>query len=386
VVGKDAEPEVMEWLMLARAPGLGSAGLHKLLLRGGGAGGLLRTPLQTLRQWRVASAFVEAVGEWQTRAGNSTLARAAQLDLAQARDAGVALLWPEHPGWPPLLKEIPDPPLVLFIRGDAETLRLPQLAIVGSRRASVNGQRTATRLAEELARAGLCITSGLALGIDAAAHRGALEAGGRTVAVLGCGIDQTYPARHLALAGEICQAAGAVISEWPVGAPVLPANFPRRNRLISGLSLGVLVVEAAERSGSLVTARLALEQNREVFALPGSIHHALSRGTNGLIRQGAALIQNSDQVLEELGLSAISAGAAESAAAPDKAEPPAAEQALSEPDRALLVALGDELLAMDELVERTGMPVQALAAQLARLELEGLVHKERGGYTRSAPG
>ncbi len=203
--------------------------------------------------------------------------------------------------YPALLASIPDPPLALFVEGDADVLALPQLAVVGSRNPTAHGRDTAVQFAAHLARSGLAITSGLALGIDAASHRGALQAGGRTVAVLGCGLDTIYPRENEPLAAAITAGGGALVADLPTGTAPLKQHFPRRNRIISGLSVGTLVVEAALRSGSLITARLAGEQGREVFAIPGSIHNPLARGCHRLIRQGAKLVEDADDIFVELG-------------------------------------------------------------------------------------
>jgi len=217
-------------------------------------------------------------------------------DPIQARH----ILTLHDPAYPALLKEIADPPPLLFVRGDPAVLSRPQLGIVGSRNPTPGGRSLAEDFARSLSRCGLVVTSGMALGIDAAGHRGALRGGGTTLAVAGTGPDRIYPARHRDLARAIVE-QGAIISEFAPGTPALPSNFPRRNRIISGLSLGVLVVEAACRSGSLITARLAAEQGREVFALPGSIHNPLARGCHHLIRQGAKLVEDIEDIVEELG-------------------------------------------------------------------------------------
>jgi DNA processing protein len=255
--------------------------------------------------------------------------------------------------------------------GDAELLGLPQLAVVGARAASAQGLENAQAFAAELARRGLTITSGLALGIDAAAHRGALAAEGLTVAVCGNGLDRVYPARNRELAHAIA-ARGLLLSEFPAGVAPLRENFPRRNRIISGLALGVLVVEAARESGSLITARMAVEQGREVFAIPGSIHNPQARGCHALIREGAKLVETVDDILSELAPQLPAARAALAAGtipAANKPQPDAAD-----PDQVrILEALGFETLALDHLVGRLGLPVERIAAALLRLELDGLV-------------
>jgi DNA processing protein len=274
------------------------------------------------------------------------------------------------PDYPPLLRQIPDPPLALYVIGDRAAPGRPQLAIVGSRNPTPAGRENARAFARHLAGAGLAITSGLALGIDGAAHRGALEAGGgTTLAVVATGLDRVYPARHRELAHEIAR-AGALVSEFPLGVPPLPENFPIRNRVISGMALGVLVVEAAPGSGSLITARLATDQGREVFAIPGSIHSPLSRGCHALIRQGAKLVETANDILEELGV--LAQAAADSAVAPLPADLPA-------PMAQLLGHLGHDPANVDQLVERSGLTTEAVSSMLLQLELQGLVEAGAGG-------
>ncbi|MEQ1440376.1 DNA-processing protein DprA [Fontimonas sp. SYSU GA230001] len=300
-------------------------------------------------------------------------ASALQRDLDWLAQPGRTLLTLADPRYPAALREAAGAPPVLFVQGDPDWLGLPQLALVGSRNASPQGLENARAFAAELARRGLVITSGLALGIDGAAHRGALEAGGGTIAVCGTGLDRVYPARHRDLAHEIA-ARGALLSEFPLGVPALSENFPRRNRIISGLSMGVLVIEAARESGSLITARLALEQGREVFAIPGSIHNPLARGCHALIRQGAKLVESVDDVLEELGPLLGARRAAERAGGP-AAVPDAGDGAAAE----VLRALGDDVLPVDVLATRVRQPIDRLQAALTRLELAGEVVAAPGG-------
>lgn len=269
------------------------------------------------------------------------------------------------PAYPAALAAIEDAPLALFVEGDPQVLSLPQLAIVGSRNPTAIGRDTATRFAAQLARDGLAVTSGLALGIDGAAHRGALSVRGHTIAVLGCGLDAVYPREHAALAREIV-AQGALVSEMPTGTAPLRHHFPRRNRIISGLSAGTLVVEAALQSGSLITARLAGEQGREVFAIPGSIHSPQSRGCHALIKQGAKLVECAEDVLEELRFD-VPARAA-----------PAPEPAAGGDGDPLLDALGFDPVSLDALVARTGESPAVLGARLLELELSGEVARLPG--------
>jgi len=317
-------------------------------------------------------------------AGSTGLPAALRRYLAAPDWAGVErdLAWLDEPGhhlitvddlrYPPLLREIADPPLALFVRGEPAALCLPQLAIVGCRNPTEGGRRTARALAAGLGTTGLAVTSGLALGIDAAAHEGALAGGGCTVAVAGTGLDRVYPARHAELAERIA-ATGALVSELPVGVPPLPAHFPRRNRIVSGLCVGTLVVEASLKSGSLITARLAAEQGREVFAIPGSIHNPLARGCHRLIQQGATLVESAGDVLAELAPLLGIAG------------PPAADRpvdagtGLAPLEERLLGLMGFDPVSPDELVERSGLPAGQILAALLLLELGGWVSCAAGG-------
>lgn len=302
--------------------------------------------------------------------------RRVEQDLAWLEQPGNHLLRLDDPRYPPLLRQIPYPPPLLFVHGDPDCLRLPQLAIVGTRNPTPLGRETAQRFAAHLAEFGLLITSGLALGIDAAAHQGAL-AGGRTIAVMGTSLDRVYPAKHRDLAHAIAE-RGALVSEFSIGTSPAAGNFPQRNRLISGLALGVLVVEAAAQSGSLITARLALDQGREVFAIPGSIHNPLAKGCHALIRQGAKLVETAADILEELG--ALAATTREAVSHPAAAP---ASAALDEEYQQLLATMGDEPVGIDLLVDRCGLTAEALSSMLLILELEGYVAAIPGGlYVR----
>lgn len=276
--------------------------------------------------------------------------------------------------YPPLLRLIPDPPPLLHVRGDPALLSFPQIAIVGSRKASPAGVRAAGAIAGQLVAAGFAICSGMALGIDAAGHRGALAAGGNSIAVVATGIDRDYPRRHRGLAGDI-ERSGCVVSEFPLGTPPLRYNFPRRNRIISGLSLGVVVVEAALPSGSLITAGTALDQGREVFALPWSMLHQGGLGCLQLIRDGAKLVRDVDDILEELGpLHALQ----RDLFTPLYQAPPRCGNGAG----ALLEMVGFECCSLDQLVDASGLPAAQVMAQLSSLELEGLVRRRAGGYIR----
>jgi len=356
------------WLALARAPGM-----HADLLRPCAA--LLADPTALLgastTQLRDLG-FPPAAVAWLTAPDPAVIAA----DLHWADHAGIAVIGYGTPAYPPLLAECPSAPLALYVRGDSAALLSVQIAMVGTRHPTVSGRRTAGEFAAAFARAGLTITSGLALGIDAASHAGAMSCG-RTIAVLGTGLDDCYPPENRGLAERLVAAGGALVSEFPPGTAPHKGNFPRRNRLISGLALGTLVVEAARRSGSLITARLAGTQGREVFAIPGSIHSPQSHGCHELIRQGARLVESAPEVLQELAIpygKQIVMPVPEGAAVTDSAAPP-----LDNDQKILLDALGFEPTSIDALVDRTGLPSQSLASMLLILELEGRVGLHPGG-------
>ncbi len=281
-----------DWLALCQAPGAGSATIRRLLDSFAMPADVLKASSGQLRQLGLKQAAIDAL----RKPNEQSITR----DLQWAEKADNHIITCHDPAYPVLLLELPDPPLLLYVHGSVSLLSEPQLAIVGSRNPSSSGEQTAIDFARHLAAAGLVITSGLALGIDAASHRGALDVDAPTIAVMGTGLDRVYPARHRDLARQIAE-QGSLVSEFPIGTPPKPENFPQRNRIISGLSLGTLVVEAAIRSGSLISARYAMEQGREVFAIPGSIHNPLARGCHHLIRQGAKLVETAEDVIDELG-------------------------------------------------------------------------------------
>jgi DNA processing protein len=301
-----------------------------------------------------------------------------EADLRWLEASGATLLAVTDAAYPELLRQSPDAPPLLFVLGDPGALAEPQIAMVGSRNPTAGGVATARAFASRFARAGVTVTSGLALGIDAACHEGALAGGGLTIAVLGCGLDQIYPKAHESLAGRIA-AEGAVVSEFPPGVPPLSEHFPQRNRIIAGLSSGTLVVEAATRSGSLITARLAGIAGREVFAVPGSIHNERARGCHELIRQGAKLVERVEDVLCELKLSFESQILAPETVVAKK--PPRLDKA----SKILLDALAFEPASVDSLIERTGLNSESITSMLLILELEGHVAPHPGGrYSRMA--
>ncbi len=297
----------------------------------------------------------------------------AEKNLAWCESNDCAIITIVDETYPELLQEISAAPIVLYVRGDLALLNAPQLAMVGSRNPTSSGRELAHHFAHTLTSAGLSITSGLALGIDAEAHRGALSANGKTLAIFGTGLNQIYPASHRKLAEEIA-ANGLLISEFSPFMPPKAANFPQRNRIISGLSLGVLIVEAALQSGSLITARYANEQGREVFAIPGSIHNPLARGCHHLIRQGAKLVETAEDILEELGaLSALSA--------PIKTITHTKKHdTLAPPLRALLAHIGYEATALDTIIVRSGLTATEVSSMLLSLELQDLIKSTHGGY------
>lgn len=360
--------ELAAWLRLLETPGIGLARARQLLAAFGSPQAVFEASSAAWRELlgpKAAEALAQAP---------ETLA--ALLDRTQAwlaEDPHHQLLSLGDPDYPEPLLQTADPPLLLYLSGRRELLQAESLAVVGSRSPTPQGRDNATSFALGLSQAGYCVVSGLALGIDGAAHEAALKAPGSTLAVLGTGLDQLYPARHQAL-GRRIEEAGLLVSEYALGTPPLAPNFPRRNRIIAGLSRGCLVVEAALRSGSLITARLASEAGREVFAIPGSIHSPLARGCHELIRQGAALVESPAEMLEALRpLTAV-----KSARKP--ATPPALESAVEPGGEQGLVlqALGHDPVTLDALVARGGWPAAQLSALLLELELEGLVARLPG--------
>lgn len=374
--------DMESWCVLLRTPGLGPSLLRPLLDEHRGATAVLCA----LRDGKGQRELAAEARAWLDA---PDMARV-NSDLEWLAGPGHHLLGWEDPDYPSLLREVPGAPAALFVAGNPGLLWMPQVAMVGSRSASDAGIATTRRFARALSSAGFAITSGLADGIDGAAHRAALDAGGTTLAVLGTGPDLVYPRKHHALATSIVE-KGALVSEFPPGTAGRPEHFPRRNRIISGLSLGTLVVEAGLKSGSLITARYANEQGREVFAIPGSINNPLARGCHQLIREGARLTESVEDVIGELSSLAASLGdrlRARLNAAPrvpddeQDAAAPASPRRDPEYDR-LLAALGHEEVALDTLAERTGLAIASLSSMLLVLELEGAVSSARGGkYSR----
>lgn len=371
-----SDTETQAWLTLLRAPLLGPAGLRRLVTRAGSAAAALAGIEALRREFDVDPAALA----WLRAPDRARI----DADAAWLAAGGRRLLTWLDADYPALLREAGTAPAALFVDGDASSLWLPQIAVVGARSATAGGLANARSFAAHLAGAGLVVTSGLADGVDAAAHAAALDAGQATIAVMGTGPDLVYPRRQAALAERI-RDRGALVTEFPPGVSARPDHFPRRNRIIAGLSLGVLVIEAGVQSGSLITARLAGEQGREVFALPGSIHNPLARGCHLLIRQGARLVETASEIVEELAPLARALGdrlrahlAAPSAAVPATAQ--AAPAATRDADyERVLAALGHDPVGLDELALRTGLGVAALSSMLLLLELEGEVGSSGGG-------
>jgi DNA processing protein len=373
-------------LVLHRLPHVGAATYQCLIQHFGSPTSALGQPVSRLQSLLDEESLL-AIKEFQSHADRSAIGQKALLDLEWLDlQQDVHLLSVTDSAYPELLAQIPKLPPLLFVRGDIHLLSLPQIAIVGSRNPSSGGSENAQRFAEFLATNGFAITSGLALGVDAAAHQGAILAKGKTIAVMGTGLDLIYPARHRALAQEILDGGGTLVSELPLGSGSKAANFPQRNRIISGLSCGVLVVEAAIQSGSLITAKAALQQNREVFAVPGSIHNPLARGCHQLIRQGATLVETGQDIVDQLQgilgyqrerLTKLQQKAAKKAEVDEKAL-----DSLSLAEQNLIHAMGYDPVNIDDLVERTGVAVGSMAAQLIGLEIKGYVQQIGAGYQR----
>ncbi|MEZ5706434.1 MAG: DNA-processing protein DprA [Burkholderiaceae bacterium] len=357
-----AREELAAWLRLVLTPGVGNESARKLLAAFGLPKDLFGQPL---------AALTTVVGERLARAlQQAPESLDAEVDQT-SRWLGLEnhhLLTLGDAAYPPALLQMSDPPLMLYVVGALGALDHPnKIAIVGSRNPTPQGQINARQFASALGEAGLCVVSGLALGVDGAAHEGALAAHAATIAVVGTGLDRVYPKRHHDLAHRIAAQGGAIISEYPLGTPPLPAHFPQRNRIIAGLSQGTLVVEAAVASGSLITARLASEMGREVFAIPGSIHAPQARGCHALIRQGAKLVESAQDVLEDLqlGVAAPSISTQSTRSADDP--------------EGLLNAMGFDPVGLDALQARTGLDTAALQARMLELELQGFVSRLPGG-------
>ena len=358
-------PEFSAWLRLLETPGVGRESARKLLVRFGGAEAVIAA--STAERASIVGPGVAAALERVPEhfdARRDAAWRWLDADVSEARDVIVV----GDPRYPQVLLESADPPLLVYVRGRAELLARPAIAIVGSRNPTAQGLENARAFASHLSRAGWVVVSGLALGIDGAAHEGALDGGSGTIAVVGTGLDQVYPLRHRALTERIAS-EGLVVSEFAIGTPALPEHFPIRNRIIAGLGRGTLVVEAALQSGSLITARLASESGRDVFAIPGSIHSPQARGCHALIKQGAKLVDSAADIVDEL--LALEPAVRIKRDASDPSEPAA-------PADPILDALGYDPIGLDALIARTGQSAAVLSGKLLELELQGRVSRLAG--------
>jgi DNA processing protein len=363
------QQDIESWITLCLIDGLGDEAIRRLLVAFGSPAEILSANAPALEgcvKKKVAQSIVQGAAQDKIAA-----------TLKWLEDSKNSVITLADSDFPSLLLNIPDPPPLLYLKGKRELLNSPMLAIVGSRNATPLGISNAESFAKSASDAGLCVVSGMALGIDTAAHRGGLHGNASSIAVVGTGLDLVYPASNRKLAHELAE-QGALISEFPLGTPAKGSNFPRRNRIISGLSRGCLVVEAALQSGSLITARQALEQGREVFAVPGSIHSPLAKGCHSLIKQGAKLVESAEDILDELGHRAPTPAAIDASGKPE-GEKPEREKSL------LLRHLGDEIIDIDTLSVRSGLTVETVSAMLLTFELDGTVASLPGGsYQRLA--
>lgn len=371
--------ELDYWLRLTRVPNLDADSLRTLLTRFDSLEALCMASAKDLSETGLTAGSIERLQKFD--------AQQLKNDRAWVSKPTHAFISCNSSSFPLLVGQLTDAPIGLFVRGNLEAMHRPQLAVVGARNPTTSGRQTAEAFAAHLARCGLIITSGLAAGIDAAAHHGALRAGGATIAVCATGLDIVYPNDHVELAEAICE-QGALISEFPPGTQPLRYHFPQRNRLISGLSIGTLVVEAALRSGSLITAKFAAEQGREVFAIPGSIHNPLARGCHQLLRQGAKLVESAEDILGELGpLAATLRDHAPRVPQLSKAidSTPHSTEPLDKDYKILLDAVGFEAASVDQLVARTGFKAETVASMLLILELDGRIVSNLSGMYYLAP-
>ena len=355
----NVDGETAYWLAISRVPYIGPARTERLLQTFGSLSKAWSAPREALR---VAL---------EPRSLSALLAAQSRIDpageLERLTRAGISVVHPGHPSYPRLLAEISGRPSILYVRGALAPADNASVAIVGTRRATPYGRQVAERIATELAQAGITVVSGLARGVDAAAHRAALEAGGRTIAVLGSGPDVIYPAEHRRLAEQILE-SGAILSELPLGAKPDAQNFPARNRIVSGMTLGTLIVEAPSRSGALITASFAADQGREVFVIPGSVFAPSAEGTNALLRDGARLVRDGADILEDLDLGGSGPVVTQS------------RMSLDDDERKLLAALGKEARHIDELAEEAELPAGAVSALMLTMELKGLVRNHGAQY------
>lgn len=366
---KLSKSELEYWLALLHAPNVGPIAAQQLLAIFPKLKDLFSTPIKILQEHKIPQSLVDYLQNpaWE----------AVEQDLAWVKKPNRSILTWQDTAYPPQLKATHGSPFILFVEGDWNVLKLPQLALVGSRNPTHTGSEIAFDFARYLSTGGFTITSGLALGIDGAAHKGALAGNGLTIAVMGTGLDNIYPLRHQKLATQILNQGGALVSEFSPATTPKPENFPRRNRIISGLSQGILVVEAALQSGSLITARYALEQGREVFAIPGSIHNPMARGCHALIKQGAKLVESVADIVEELGSWQQMVKFSTTMSSKDSAL-----NTLDKSQAKLVECVGYETTAIDLIITRSGLAAEVATAQLTLLELQGYVTSVSGGYVK----
>ena len=353
------------WLALHRINGLGPIGYQKLLQKFGSPQDVFDGDQETLKQCGMREPVIKHIKQpdWKQ----------VEADMLWLDKSGCHLVTYYDSRYPALLKEIADPPMVLFVKGNIEALHTVQLGMIGTRNPDNGGKKTAIEFARGLAQSKISVTSGLALGIDSYSHQGALEGGGPTIAVTGSGLDMVYPARHRQLAEKISD-NGALVSEFPPGTEPIPANFPRRNRIISGLSVGIMVIQAALRSGSLITAQHAAEQGREIFAVPGSIHNPLAKGCHALIKQGAKLVESIQDILEELKplATVVLEKNISQESRTDQID-------IGEDYKKLLQSMAYDPVSIDQLIEITGLTADTVSSMLLVLEVRGLVASQPGG-------
>lgn len=374
-------------LLFTLLTGVGLATYWKVIDRFGELSTAFTADPQQLKELLPSAAYGEYL-RYRQLGQSSEIAERVSAVLDVCRQCQIQLIHRGHADYPELLYQLTKAPPILYLKGEVNCLHLPQIAVVGSRRPSPTGRQNASGFAKYLAASGFVVTSGLAQGVDAAAHQGALAGAGKTLAVMGTGVDVIYPRSNTVLADQILDSGGALLSEFPLGATPRKHHFPQRNRIISGLSYGTLVVEAAIRSGSLITARQALEQDREVFAIPGSIHNPLSRGCHALIKQGATLVETAEDIVDELtGFVALKRERLMSAKvghdpSPSDCYPTEQSTDLSETECKILEHLGYDPCSVDALIERSGIAVGVLLSLLTELELKGHLANTATGYLR----
>lgn len=366
----DQTLELIAWLTLTHAPDVGIKRIQKLLRYFSDIESISKASTKQLEMQQLTPAQIQHIKN------------------PNQQWIATALEWMQHPHhhiipfgdvrYPALLAEIAQPPAILYVNGEWEILSQPQIALVGSRNPSHTGLELSTEFAYALTKAGLIVTSGLALGVDAASHHGALNANGKTIAVLGSGLQQIYPARNKHLAEKIID-HGCLVSEFPLTATPIPENFPRRNRIISGLSLGTLVIEAAPKSGSLITAHFALEQGREVFAIPGSIRNPMAKGCLSLIQQGAKCVMGIEDILEELKLPLPGVGLSQQSSSQTNS----VQLSLDSSNNPVLACIDNEVTTIDQICIRSKLSPQFVTSALLQLELDGIVNRYLGGYVKT---